>query len=189
MVVAAFRHAWVQFSRPARLLVVLMVVASGPGNAVPAAAQGDAYELGSGDELRIIVYDEEDLSGEFKVDDSGSLSLPLIGAVKAGGKTLRQLEALIATKLLDGYLKSPRVNAEVLNYRPFFVDGEVEEPGEYPFRSGLTIREAVAIAGGYKYWANKKSAEISRRSDPERAKIKVPVNTIVQPGDHIWIDD
>ena len=154
-----------------------------------AQSRSDVYTLGAGDKLRVIVFGEEDLSGEFEVDSAGWIAMPLIGEVRTAGRTVRQLEQAIVAKLLEGYLKKPQVSSEVLNYRPYFIDGEVEKPGEYPFRQGITIREAVAVAGGYTYWANKDDAFVTRRNDASRKKRKVKSNSLVLPGDYIWIED
>ena len=146
-----------------------------------------AYVLGSGDQLRIIVFGEEDLSGEFFIDGAGMVSLPLVGEVSAAGKTLTEFRAELETRLSDGYLNDPRVSAEVLNYRPFYILGEVEESGEYPYTDGLTVMNAVARAGGFTYRANTRVVFI-KRSDTQ-AEIEVPLTATlrVMPGDTIRI--
>ncbi len=180
-----------QLRRLGRCLYLLAGVALIVGLVGMPSAQTiqNAYTLGAGDKLRIVVFGQEDLSGEFELDSSGWISLPLIGEIRATGLTLRQVEMAIREKLLEGYLKRPQVSAEVLNYRPYFIDGEVNEPGEYPFRQGITVREAAAVAGGFTYWANKNEAYVAGRNDPEKRKRKVSTSTLVQPGDYIWIED
>lgn len=159
-----------------------------PARAVEAeAAPGSAYRLGSGDHLRVIVFGEEELSGEFDVDDTGSVSLPLIGQVGAEGQTLRSFERAVGERLRDGYLKDPRVSAEVLNYRPFYIIGEVDEGGEYPFVSGMHVLNAVALAGGYTYRANKRKVFITR--GVEEAEFPATHETRVQPGDLIRVPE
>ena len=153
------------------------------------SAVNDVYNLGSGDKLRITVFGEDNISGEFEIDSAGWISMPLIGEVRATGLSWRQLGQAIRERLLDGYLKDPQISGEVLNYRPYFIDGEVEDPGEYPFRQGITVRETVAVAGGFKYWANKKAAFITRRNDASMRKKKVRMDALVHPGDYIWVDD
>ena len=106
------------------------------------------YQLDAGDRVRVIVFNEPDLSGEFEVDGTGVVSLPLIGKVSARGLTARDFEDAIATALLDGYLKDPRVSIEVLNFRPFYIIGEVENGGEYDYVPDMTVLNAVALAGG-----------------------------------------
>ena len=168
-------------------MAVILALLQPPGRAT--AQEPVDYILGAGDRVRITVFEEEDLTGEFEVTSTGMISFPLIGQIKASGGTLSQLETIIAQMLLDGYLKSPRVNAEVLNYRPFFIEGEVETPGQYPYISAMTIREAVAIAGGYTYRARESEATLIRRMDPQRQPVTVPVHTIVLPGDFIEIEE
>lgn len=181
-----FRIGW----RPRCLVVALAAVLLLLQLARPGYAQEPVdYILGAGDRVRITVFEEEDLTGEFEVTSTGMISFPLIGQIRASGGTLAQLEIVIAQMLLDGYLKSPRVNAEVLNYRPFFIEGEVETPGQYPYISAMTIREAVAIAGGYTYRARERDAILIRRMHPQRQPVKVPVHTIVLPGDFIEIEE
>ena len=146
-----------------------------------------SYRLGAGDQVRIIVFGEEDLSGEFFVDGSGMVSLPLIGEAPAAGKTLAEFRAELEARLSDGYLNDPRVSAEVLNYRPFYILGEVEESGEYPYTDGLTVMNAVARAGGFTYRANTRVVFI-KRADTE-AEVEVPLTATVRvmPGDTIRI--
>ena len=154
-----------------------------------AAIDQPAYILGSGDRVRVTVFGEEDLSGEFEVDGLGNISLPLIREVRAGGLRLRQLEKTIAEKLLDGYLKNPRVSIEVLNYRPFYILGEVKQPGSYPYVSGMTVLNAVALAGGYTYRAKKKDLLISRANESERGEQPATEETVVLPGDILKVPE
>lgn len=160
-------------------------------DAAPAAmAQATtAYTLGSSDKLRITVFGHQDLSGEFEVDGTGSVSLPLIGQMKAQGLTTAQLEQSIATSLANGYILNPRVSAEVINYRPFYILGEVGTPGTYPYTNGLTVQNAVAAAGGFTYRANKRVVYIkSMDSDREIAYELTPM-TVVKPGDTLRIGE
>jgi polysaccharide export outer membrane protein len=155
--------------------------------ASPDSASASAYRLGSGDKLRVIVFGEEDLSGEFEVDGSGNVSLPLIGQVSARNRTLRSFEKAVAEQLRDGYLRDPRVSAEVLNYRPFYIIGEVEEGGEYPFVSGMHVLNAVALAGGHTYRANPNRVFITRRG--QEREFSAPLDSEVQPGDVIRVPE
>ncbi|MBY0429220.1 MAG: polysaccharide export protein [Alphaproteobacteria bacterium] len=137
------------------------------------AADTDDYVLGVGDKLRITVYGETDLSGEFQVSSTGMVSMPLIGETKAQGTTVSKLKSAITSKLLDGYLKDPKVSMEVLNYRPFFIVGEVMKPGSYDYQNGMTVINAIALAGGYTYRADKDDITIKRggqNAKPEKAK-------------------
>lgn len=145
------------------------------------------YRLGSGDRLRVIVFGEDMLSGEYTVDGSGAVSLPLIGEVRGGGLTLREFQRAVEAALSEGYLNDPRVSAEVLNFRPFYIMGEVREPGEYPYTSGLTVVNAVATAGGFSYRANTRRVFIKRAGSVAETEYPLTVNTPVQPGDTIRI--
>jgi protein involved in polysaccharide export with SLBB domain len=148
-----------------------------------------AYKLGSGDKLRVTVYGEKDLSGDFDVNDQGVVALPLIGPVVVGGKTLSETEALITEKYGKNYLVNPRVNVEVLNYRPFYILGEVGRPGSYPYVSGMTMLNAIALAGGYTPRANRDRVEVKRAADPKGAEQEVHENDPVLPGDVIRIPE
>lgn len=142
-----------------------------------------SYALGSGDKLRVNVFGEADLSGEFVVDDSGFVRLPLIGQIPAGGRTVRQLEQDIAARLGAQYLRDPRVSIEVMSRRPFYIIGEVNKPGEYPFVAGMSVINAVAMAGGYTYRANESSVYIKRKGASEEEKFPADDTTKLLPGD------
>lgn len=158
--------------------------------AAPAAAMAEvaAYKLGAGDKLRIIVYGEQDLSGEFDVTGTGRVSLPLIGQVQATGLTLEEFEHEIAGKLEQGYLTNPKVSAEVLNYRPFYIIGEVDKPGQYPYTSDMTVLNAVAVAGGFTYRANTDSVFITRGGGSE-VQYQVSQQVKVLPGDVVRVPE
>ncbi len=147
------------------------------------------YQLGAGDEIRVVVYGEVDLSGEFEIDGSGKIAMPLIGNVIVGGKSLSDAESEIVELLADGYLVTPRVSLEVLNYRPFYIIGEVDKPGSYPYVNDITVLNAVALASGFTYRANKKKIEITRKIDGREQKVIVDLTAKVLPGDIIRIDE
>ncbi len=147
------------------------------------------YRLGSGDKLRIIVFDEPSLSGEFLVDGTGAVSLPLIGEIEASGKTVRELQRDIELALKDGYLNDPKVSAEVLNFRPFYILGEVNAPGTYPYTDGLTVLNAVATAGGFTYRANERVVYIRRAGELKERPYKMTSSTPVRPGDTVRIGE
>ncbi len=146
------------------------------------------YLLGTGDKLRVIVFGEQDLSGEFDITGAGKVSLPLIGQVQAAGLTLDQFEKEVAGNLADGYLTNPKVSVEVLNYRPFYIIGEVDKPGQYPYTNGMTILNAVAVGGGYTYRANTDSVYITR-GDGEEAKYPANQAVRVLPGDVVRVPE
>lgn len=144
------------------------------------------YTLGPGDRLKITVFGEDHLSGEFQLDGSGRISFPLIGEVRSQGLTLRELEQRLGDKLRDGYLIDPRVSLEVLNYRPFYILGEVNKPGQYEYVSGITLFNAVALAGGYTHRARQNRAQITR-TNPDMVIEDADHATIILPGDIINI--
>jgi protein involved in polysaccharide export with SLBB domain len=147
------------------------------------------YRLGATDKLRITVFGEESLSGEFVVSNAGYLSLPLIGDVQAGGLTVPELQRSIETKLAAGFLKQPRVSAEVLNYRPFYILGEVNKPGEYPYTSGLTVVNAVARAEGFTYRADTRRVYIKRANSTSEQEFSLTTTLPVEPGDTIRVKE
>lgn len=167
--------------------VAQQAVPASADTALPPDADID-YQLGSGDRLRVIVFGEPDLSGEFDVGGSGVVALPLIGQVRANGLTLSNFEDAVEAKLRDGYLTSPRVSVEVLNYRPFYIYGEVSEPGQYPYTSGMTVLNAVAVAGGYTYRANQGKVYITRGEGDE---VEYPASQAVRvlPGDVLRVPE
>lgn len=166
------------------LVLVCAVVFS-----VPAFAQQPVYTLGSGDELRVTVFEEKDLSGEFQVTGEGDISLPLIGSVNAEGKSVRQLERDIEAKLKEGFLKNPRVSIDVMNYRPFYILGEVQSPGSYPYVNGMTVFNAVALGGGFTYRANKNQITIMRATDPNQTPVTISPEDVVLPGDVVRVEE
>ena len=138
------------------LLLALFVAGCAPGHGLPALAPASPadYRLGAGDAVRLITFGEDALTGEFHVNDSGAIAVPLIGTVRAAGLTTHQLEAAVigALKKAD-LLRDPSVVAEITTYRPIFVLGEVNKPGQYPYQPGMTIVTAAAVAGGFTYRA------------------------------------
>ncbi len=155
------------------------------GSTVPKATYDANYRLGPGDKLRVKVIGAEDLNGEYTVSDNGTVSIPLIGDVKAAGESRVTVERTIEKKLSDGYLRNPKVSVAVLQYRPFYIFGEVSKPGEYPYASGMRVVNAVATAGGYTYRANQNFVVVSRNGQERRA---APTD-IIQPDDVIKVPE
>ena len=145
------------------------------------------YALDSGDRLRVVVFGQDGLSASYAVDTSGNITMPLIGAVHARGHTPAQLQAAIAAKLKQGYVREPHVAVEVEAYRPFFILGEVTLPGQYPYVANMTVETAVAIAGGYTPRAFKRKIEISRQVGGLTEKRVVSPNYPVRPGDTVQV--
>jgi polysaccharide export outer membrane protein len=145
------------------------------------------YPLGPGDKIRVITFGEESLTGTFVVGAKGQVSLPLIGEIQAGGHTTRELTAEVTRLLADGFLKDPRVSIEITDYRPYYILGEVNKPGLYPYTNGLTVNAAVATAGGFTYRAN--THKVFIKPEPSSAERKLPLTsgTLVHPGDTVRI--
>ncbi len=151
------------------------------------AIESPQYRLDSGDKLRLTVFGHEGLSGEFNVGSNGNISFPLILDTKVSGLTTAELERSITQKLMPDYLLDPKVSVEVLNYRNIYILGEVRTPGEYPFVPNMTVKQAVAIAGGYTYRAAEKTAEITRQSKNSITTKTVGSLSMISPGDTITI--
>jgi protein involved in polysaccharide export with SLBB domain len=148
-----------------------------------------SYKLGPGDALRITVFRHTDLSGEFRLDGEGYFAMPLVGEILGGGRTARQLENEVEVALKSGgYLVDPQVSIEVLNYRPFYIIGEVNNPGSFEYVNGMTVINAVALAGGFTYRADQDDIVISRggSSGPE---LEAAPDTEVLPGDIVEVQE
>ncbi|HEX2256298.1 MAG TPA: polysaccharide biosynthesis/export family protein, partial [Afifellaceae bacterium] len=133
------------------------------------------YYLDTGDELRIIVYDQQSLTNVYSVDQAGYIALPLIGAIAARGATTDILEQRIAAALSTRYVREPNVTVEVAGYRPFFVLGEVNNPGQYPYVPGMTAETAIAVAGGFTARANMHTVRVSRSINGRLHEGRIPV--------------
>ncbi len=153
------------------------------------SADDENYQLGPGDKIRMTVFNEETLSGEFSVGSEGTVSLPLIGDVTARNKTPAQLASEVQTKLADGYLREPRVSIEVAVYRPFFILGEVKAPGQYPYASGMTVMNAIATAQGFTPRAAKKIVYIRRANTNTEVAMELTPTLRVMPGDTIRLGE
>lgn len=146
------------------------------------------YRLDSGDLVRITVFGQPDLSGEFEVGSDGSISMPLIGDVPAARSTLQELKDAIIAKLKPDYLKNPQLSVEVANYRPFYIIGEVKNPGSYPYVGGMRVVNAVAMAGGFTYRAREAELLITRAGG-DGEKEPAGQDTLVLPGDVIEVPE
>lgn len=160
-----------------------------PLGAVEAQQGLGTYRLGAGDKLRITVYNEPNLSGEYAVSGAGEIAFPLIGMVAADGRTVAEVTQTLTSRIGDGYMSDPRVSVEVLNYRPFYILGEVQKPGEYPYVAGMTIEQAVAVAGGFNYRANPRRVNLRRTPDPAEKSVDLRESRVVavMPGDTIRV--
>ncbi len=161
----------------------------------PFATQGQAaayeygagYRVGAGDRLSIRVVGEQDITGEYLVDATGVLSLPYVQSVPVAGLNTGQIERLIVQKLRAGYLRDPKVSVQAINLRPFYIMGEVTTGGSFPYQPGITVQNAIAIAGGYGTRADKGVVLLTRRTANGTNTFKVPVTTQVYPGDIVYI--
>ncbi len=165
---------------------------AGPG---PAAATGAApqqqisnavYRLGSGDKVKVTVFRHPDLSGEFSLDGSGNVALPLVGEIEAGGLTSRELEQKIVARLSDDLIREPQVGVEILNYRPFYILGEVKTPGSYPYQNNMNVLNAVALAGGFSYRA-KQDGFLLQRGGSNSQGVVVKGDAQLLPGDIVTV--
>lgn len=147
------------------------------------------YILGPTDRVRVKVYGEPDVAGEYEVDASGYVSIPLAGHIKAAGLTTRQLERSITTALSKGIVRDPRVNVEIALYRPFYILGEVKKSGEYPYRVGMTVLDAIASAGGFTYRANENKVYLRRSGSTVEEIYPLDTPVLVFPGDNIRIPE
>jgi polysaccharide biosynthesis/export protein len=145
------------------------------------------YRLDSGDELRVIVFGQSDLSNTFTVDRAGDIAVPLIGTVSARGRTTDELERQIATKLRAGFIRNPDVSVQVERYRPFFALGEVNAAGQYTYVAGMTVQNAVAIAGGFTRRADQRAVTVTRRSDGQIETNTLGMTDPVMPGDTLYV--
>ena len=168
------------------VVAVLSIAALMPGLLL--AETKSEYVLGSGDLIRVLVYGEEDLTLEAQLTDSGSLSYPFLGDIQLNGMTAKKLEQTIDRGLRGDYLVDPRVSVLILQYRPFFINGEVNQPGGIAFQPGLTVRKAVSLAQGFTERASKRNIFIISDSDPGQRPHRTTLNAPVKPGDIITVE-
>ena len=153
---------------------------------VPLADPGP-YRLGTGDKLRVTVFAQQNLSSTYTVDASGQITMPLIGNVTAAGATTDELEKRVEAKLRNGFLRDPDVSVEVDTYRPFFILGEVQAPGQYAYVPGMTAEQAIAVGGGYSPRGLHDQVEISRNTPEGLVRQTVPSTTRIAPGDTVTV--
>jgi polysaccharide export outer membrane protein len=157
--------------------------------AVAAGATADTqYKISQGDKLNIVVFGQEDVSGEFQVDGTGNITMPLLGQVAAARRSVTQLQSEITAALDKDYIVNPRVSIEVLNYRPFYILGQVNAPGSYPYVSGMDVRQAIAIAGGFTRRARTSSVTVIRETATGSVEMEAKPDAPVLPGDTIEVD-
>jgi polysaccharide export outer membrane protein len=152
-------------------------------------AHDAAYRLDAGDKLRVLVYGQEGLTNTYAIDAGGSITMPLIGAVPARGRTPAGLASAISAKLRNGYIREPSVAVEVEAYRPFFILGEVAAPGQYPYVPNMSVETAVAIAGGFSPRALRDRVTLTHTDHSGSSRFVVPLGTALGPGDTILVGE
>ena len=174
--------------RQTRLILSLLIgLLIGVATLLQTAAAGlETYKLGPGDKIRVTIFGEPYLSGEFNINPNGTVSMPLIEPVHVDGLTLEEAAEQIRQKLVGQFIADPKVSVDILNYRPFYIVGEVKTPGSYPYVADMTVLHAVAIAGGFTPRAAKKKIFIQRGS---QTGIPVQDNTPVKPGDILTVEE
>jgi polysaccharide export outer membrane protein len=148
-----------------------------------------SYILGPGDRVRIKVYSDADMTGEYEVNSNGFVSVPLVGEVKATGSTTRQLERIVADRMRGKISQDPRVNVEIAAYAPFYIYGEVRKAGVYPFQPGLTVADAIATAGGLTYRANEEKVYVRHAGSKVEDVIGLDTPFRISPRDNIRVSE
>ena len=164
-------------------------VAAPYGYASAPANGQQTYTLDSGDRLRIVVFGQDGITSSYTVDAGGNVNLPLVGSVPARGYGTQQLSQMIAERLKQGYVREPHVSVEVEAYRPFFILGEVTNPGQYPYVANMTAETAIAIAGGFAPRANKSKVELTRNAPGQQMHGDVPLGFQLRPGDTVVVKE
>jgi protein involved in polysaccharide export with SLBB domain len=155
-----------------------------------AMAQSDTYLLSPGDKLKVTVFNEPTLTGEFQVNSSGEVAFPLVGTVPAAGLSVAQFQSQLRRRLNNGYVRNAHVSIEVASYRPFNVFGEVKSAGQYPFRPGLTVQDAIAMAGGFTYRANSRTAYVRRANANSELTVQLEGPRVpILPGDDVRVPE
>ncbi|GHA36761.1 hypothetical protein GCM10007989_36110 [Devosia pacifica] len=170
------------------LLVPLAACATTPEAIYPVETKGP-YTLDTGDVLRVTVYGEEDLTNSYRVDDAGTISFPLVGTVAVRNTTTRGAADRVAAALANGFMRSPDVAVEVAEYRPFYIQGEVKNAGQFPYVYGMTLRAAISTAGGFTETAERDEAVIYRKNGSEMVKGTVGLDYPIFPDDTIVVKE
>jgi polysaccharide export outer membrane protein len=175
---------------PVLLLAALLGACAGPGAGLQPIQDTDStvYHLGAGDQIRLITFGDQELSGTFRLDASGQITVPLLGNIHAGGMTANGLELVVGDKLKAMKLfTKPSVSVEIISYRPIFVLGEVTHPGEYPYQPGMTVLTAAAVAGGFTYRAVEDKFSVVRATAGQKTEGLAKRQTGLQPGDVVSV--
>ena len=184
--IAALRTAFA--SSPRRAYAPAPIAAAYVTAPMPVAYDA-AYRLDAGDKLRIVVYGQEGLTNTYAIDAGGSITMPLIGSVPARGRTPAGLASEISGKLRNGYIRDPSVAVEIESYRPFFILGEVQAPGQYPYVPNMSVESAVAIAGGFSPRAKRDRVTLTHTDGGGSIRTIVPLGTPINPGDTVLVGE
>jgi polysaccharide export outer membrane protein len=178
------------------LLAVALLVSGCAGGSISeaeqkslAAAASAPATLQPGDKIRVVVFGEDKLSGEYELDQAGQISVPLSGTIKAQGLTQAQLEQALAQKFRSEYLRNPKVTVTIATLAPYYIMGEVKAPGQFTYRSGLNVLTAMAIAGGPTYRANRSTVQIQRRGETSMREYPISASVPILPGDVIKVPE
>jgi polysaccharide export outer membrane protein len=169
-------------------LVCLAMLVTGSAHAESGRDTINDYTIGTGDNIRIHVFQEEDLSIETRIGDTGIISYPLLGEIRVKGLTVSELESRITRGLKGDYLVNPQVSVSISEYRQFFINGEVKSPGAYSYAPGLTVRKAISIAGGFSERADRDNLFILNENSANDKAQRVTIDQTVRPGDIITIE-
>jgi polysaccharide export outer membrane protein len=169
--------------------IAVPVAYAAPAPAAAPVSYDAPYHLDAGDKLRIVVYGQEGLTNTYSISAGGTITMPLIGAVPARGRTPQGLASDIAARLRNGFIREPSVAVEIESYRPFFILGEVQAPGQYPYVPNMTAESAVAIAGGFSPRARKDRVTITHTDSSGTSRVVVPPGTPISPGDTVLVGE
>ncbi|OKO80348.1 polysaccharide biosynthesis/export family protein [Bradyrhizobium sp. NAS96.2] len=183
--ISALRSAFASAS-PGYGYAAPVVYAAAPGRP---AGYDNSYHLGPGDKLRVVVYGQEGLTNSYAIDAAGAITMPLIGSVPARGRTPAGLAGEISARLRNGFIREPSVAVEIESYRPFFILGEVQAPGQYPYVPNMTVESAVAIAGGFSPRAKRDSVTLTHTDASGAGRFVVPLGTPMSPGDTVFVGE
>ncbi|MGY3441382.1 MULTISPECIES: polysaccharide biosynthesis/export family protein [unclassified Bradyrhizobium] len=183
--ISALRSAFASAS-PGYGYAAPVVYAAAPGGP---AGYDNSYHLGPGDKLRVVVYGQEGLTNSYAIDAAGAITMPLIGSVPARGRTPAGLAGEISARLRNGFIREPSVAVEIESYRPFFILGEVQAPGQYPYVPNMTVESAVAIAGGFSPRARRDSVTLTHTDASGAGRFVVPLGTPMSPGDTVFVGE
>ena len=162
---------------------------AGPAAYAEPAPTREAYNLGPGDKLRVVVYGQEGLTNSYAIDAAGAVTRPVIGSVPARGSTPAGLAAEITARLRNGFIRDPSVAVEIESYRPFFILGEVQAPGQYPYVPNMTVESAVAIAGGFSPRARRDEVTLTHTDASGAGRFTAPLGTPIGPGDTVFVGE